>query len=212
MKPSNPTSSYHRNGRRAREFPSSVEVLASLVSHDVEEGVVQGLGKYGSYGRVNDNGHRVLKLPSVVFPGAMGRGSRKDAAYYRVDHIIWALMTGQWPGGWIEHLNGILCDDHIDNLIHLDNEGVRWWYGVLPGESERRMVRVEDAKNGAGNGAAFDRVTVEDDKGKTETRIIPRVAEGWAERAREKAFTVEVEDVIEPAPDYERGEFGKDWT
>lgn len=38
----------------------------------------------------------------------------------RAHHVIWAIMTGEWPTKQIDHLNGIRSDNRWANLRHVE--------------------------------------------------------------------------------------------
>jgi hypothetical protein len=35
---------------------------------------------------------------------------------YKAHRVIWAIVNGEWPKGEIDHINGIKCDNRIENL------------------------------------------------------------------------------------------------
>lgn len=112
----------HRMGRKALPYPGSVDELCMLV--DIDGYSVRYDGPYRSKPTRDKSGHMLIKLPVSVHN--VERKQRKTQ-YFRVDHIVWALATGEWPEGWIEHLNGMRVDCSIDNLVHCDPDGRRWW-------------------------------------------------------------------------------------
>jgi len=190
-------------GQKARPYPADVETLRSFMRYDADTGMAETIGQYNTRPRDRDNGYTYISLPHSE--AATARGRRESRAY-RLDHIAWYYATGEWPSGWIEHVNGITTDNSLDNLVHLDAEGVRWWFGAQDGDVVRRLVRVDDSEGGP----AIERVTLKgNDTDKGEVVIRPRIAEGWAKRAA--SGSVEVETSIEPVDDFAPGEFGKDW-
>lgn len=116
------TAGRHRMGRKARMYPD-LDTLRMLVEIDGDS--VKYIGPYKSKPIRDKGGHLIIKLPLDLF--AVERKQRK-AHYFRVDHIVWALTLGEWPDGWIEHLNGLRHDCTMDNLVLCDPEGVRWWH------------------------------------------------------------------------------------
>jgi hypothetical protein len=48
-----------------------------------------------------DDGHRYVEI---------------DGELYRADMVAWALQTGEWPEGEIEHINGDRGDNRWVNL------------------------------------------------------------------------------------------------
>lgn len=185
-----------KKGRKARRFPASLGFLRSLVTYNPEDGRAYTEGLYNTMARVHYTGYNVLKLPTS--PDHMERGKRRTQ-YYRVDHLAWYLCVGEWPAGWIEHINGIISDDSIENLVHLDDEGRRWWFGLQAGSQYRKLVQVEGDE--ASNTPLVD-VYHEGN----EAVIKPRLVGGWLQETKDKLVSVE------PAPQIEQGEFGKDWT
>lgn len=190
-------------GKKAKPYPSDHATLKMFMSYNADSGMVTTFGPYKGTPRENYNGYTILKLPHNA---EKLRGGKRDTHYYRVDHLAWMYCTGEWPSGWIEHVNGILSDNAIENLVHLDDEGRRWWYGSQLGDDIRRLVRVDS--DPTFNGPATEMVTIEGNDDERQTFIRPRVSEGWAQRVVE----VEKEDTIEPMDDNPKGEFGVDWT
>lgn len=115
--------------RKATVYPGSMNDLRMLVEYDQIDGVVRYTGPFKSKPTRDKHGHLLLKLPVDVM---QVERRQRVAKYYRVDHIVWALVAGQWPEGWIIHLNGLRTDCAIDNLTHLDDDMALWW--ILNGE------------------------------------------------------------------------------
>lgn len=197
-------------GNKARRYPADLDTLKTFITYDPDEGRFVWLGAYNVRPRPNKSGYNVLKLPHEVT--ATARGNR-ETAYYRCDHLAWFYMTGEWPSGWIEHLNGLSTDDTIENLIHLDKDGARWWYGAQVGMTLRKLVRVEDSQTYNGAVAEVYHMPVAFDEEGNEKEIVttvkPRVADGWVQRAVDNA--AKPEDTIEPMDALAKGEFGVDW-
>lgn len=185
----------HPYGRRAKPCPLTYEQLAELVYYNPDTGEVSTVGPYASKGTVKRDGYVHLRVPTE----GMERGERK-ADYYRADHLAWMLVTGEWPDGWMEHINDVRADNRLDNLVHIGSDNVRWWYGRQAPDEERVLVRVEAEGDRAkthrvtfGGNAALMPVVVEDDR------------------------VVEVEELPEFDPheediDLPKGEFGVDWV
>lgn len=194
-------------GTKARAYPASVEVLRRFMTYNSDTGQAATIGGYNTKPRDRDNGYTYISLPHDEEATARGR---RESFAYRMDHIAWYYATGEWPSGWIEHVNGFTTDNSLDNLVHLDAEGIRWWFGAQDGDVVRRLVRVDNGEDGP----AIERVTLkgnfgaDGEDGEDEYIIRPRIAKGWAERASEGL----TEATIETAEDYEPGEFGKDWV
>lgn len=111
--------------RKAAVYPGTIADLRLLVEIDADNMSVRYEGPYKSKPVREKSGHLIIKLPVDVM--AADRKTR-NTHYFRVDHIVWALTTGEWPDGWIEHLNGLRHDCTIENLVHLDPDGRRWWW------------------------------------------------------------------------------------
>ncbi len=63
-----------------------------------------------------------LNAHKRAFKTDMGNGHLQgviSGRSYLADRIIWAIVHGSWPDGQIDHINGILDDNRIENLkIH----------------------------------------------------------------------------------------------
>lgn len=181
----------NRHGRKAKAYAGTHLSLCDLVHYDPSTGEMETLPPYKSTGTVMKDGY--LHLPLPVDGRYSGRGGRKTT-YFRADHVAWMLATGVWPSGWVEHVNGIRMDNVLENLIHVDAEGVRWWYGKQGPNEEPKLVRVEDVTlrvmvDGA---AILKPVVVEQDR-----------------TARMRSVD---DDPYEEDYPYAKGEFGVDWT
>jgi hypothetical protein len=155
-----------------------------LVHYDPESGGMRTLGPYKSTGTLMKDGHMHIALPVTVM--AADRGARK-AKYFRADHIAWMLATGEWPSGWIEHVNGVRPDSKLSNLVHLDADGRRWWHhGTTLVEVEGDGIR--------GDGPITYRVMHGD-----EVVVVPRIK-------GELSIPVDEEPEQDVMP-----EFGVDW-
>lgn len=184
-----------KRGSKAKPYPGDQELLHRVMRYDPDTGDASVYGKYGATARMSPNGYVMLAVPTSeeVLDIGKGRG-RSDS--YRLDHLAWLYMTGEWPDGWFEYVNGLPQDVSIENLVFIDGEGARWWYGRQAGTMVRELVRVEDAT---------DMFVDEHDPDKPVFK--PRVAQGWlADAAYEPP-----EDQIDPDPGIAKGEFGKDW-
>lgn len=42
---------------------------------------------------------------------------------YCAHRIVWAIAKGEWPKGYLDHINGIRSDNRIQNLRDVDDEG-----------------------------------------------------------------------------------------
>lgn len=81
----------------------SAEFVRSILSYDPESGLFTRLaGPFaGAAGATNGNGYRLLSIQY-----------RK----YRAHRIAWLWMTGAWPTGEIDHINGVRDDNRWINL------------------------------------------------------------------------------------------------
>lgn len=185
----------HKKGRKAKRYMGTFEFIRDLVHYDPDTGAMETLAPYKSSGTVMKDGY--LHLPLPVDGLRFERGRRKTS-YFRADHIAWMLVTGQWPDGWMEHINGIRMDNALDNLVHYtgeDGEYVRWWYGTQSPGEERKLVMVEEetVRVMAGEAVALKPVVVEEHR---TARMRP----------------VDEDDPHDEDYDYPKGEFGVDWT
>ena len=179
-------------GRKAKRYPGTYEELAQLIHYDPATGHMETLGPYTSTGTQMKDGY--LHIPVADGIEALERGHRQ-VAYYRADHVAWMLVTGIWPDGWIEHINGLRADNTMENLVHINADHERWWYGTqAPGE-EPKLVMVENVTMRVMNG--------------DEAVLRPVVIE---EHRTAKMRPVDVSDPHEEDYEYPRGEFGVDWT
>lgn len=189
----------HRRGSKAKPYPGDQEELHRVMSYNPDTGDASVYGKYGATPRMSAHGFMMLAVPESEDVLDIGKGRGRSESY-RVDHLAWLYMLGEWPDGWFEYVNGLPQDVSIENLVFVDMEGARWWYGRQPGTMVRNLVRVEDA---------VDAYAPDESEGDQDTPVFkPRVAEGWlAEAAQEP-----MEDQIDPDPGNPKGEFGKDWV
>lgn len=184
-------------GAKARQWPGTRETLLSVVTYNPETGDMNAIGPFNVRPYKGPGGQMLLRLPTTE--DKMGRGKR-EAHYYRIDHLAWLAMTGQWPSGYIEHIDDMLENNAIENLVHIDDAGVRWWFGAQAGLDERELVRVEGTDN--------DNTKIDVYHDGNTNVFKPRVAEGWVNKLSEPR----PEDQIEPDTGLEKGEFGLDWS
>jgi len=181
-----------------------IHEIEQMVEYDPVTGYMRTLGQYGSEGTLKGN-LRMIRLPTSL--DAMDRGGRQTE-YVRADHVAWTLATGEWPTGWIEHVGPMLDNQQIEDLIHLDPEGNRWWYGSPKEGKEASLYMVkayETPTDGAPLTGPRTRVIVDRDG---RHKVVPELEVGV------QKFETEINTVIEDPRDfvpYERGEFGKDW-
>lgn len=111
-------------GPLATPYPGTIETLRELVTYSPLTGdMVTSQGYYNKPTR-RGTGYNTIRVP--IHREAVKYGKRRTAEF-RCDHIAWAVVSGHWPTGRIEHLNGLKFDDSLKNLVHLDHEGKRWW-------------------------------------------------------------------------------------
>ena len=187
-----------KRGEVARVYTGTLEFLKSIVSYNPDTGEFTTNLPYNIRPSISRaTGYNMVKLP--VTPEVIGKG-RQKTEYYRVDHLAWFMLLGHWPEGQIEHLNGLRPDDSIENLIHLDTENRRWWYGPQPGTSFRYLVEVEGSRNS--NTPQVDIYDAGD-----HALIRPRPSDGWITNIKPgKLLSVDEDE------DIGIGEFGVDWT
>lgn len=190
----------HTKGRKALPYTGSYEDLADLISYDPDTGEFSGISSYSTDGIISKDGHLVICLPVDVAHSSRGNRVTK---YFRADHISWTLCTGEWPTGWMEHVNGLKTDCTLDNLVHCDPDGVRWWYGRQAPGLDRQMVVVDADGGYDAEGPITLRVM---DGGRTAVK--PQVNEAYRTATMRP---VDTNDQHEEDITYERGEFGVDW-
>lgn len=184
----------HRKGRKAKTYPHDVGTIARYVVYDPDTGELATSEPFASHGTVAKDGHVMLAVPMSE---SVERGERVTE-YFRADHIAWMMVTGEWPTGWMEHINGLKQDLKLDNLVHVTPEGIRWWYGAQISGEPRELVTVEAADGLRSDGPLLFFV---DDKGGQ--RLQPLVSEQYRK-------VEPPEDLIEDDDDGP-GEFGIDW-
>lgn len=178
-------------GRKAKAYPGTYEQLREVLYYDPDTGTMETLGPYKSTGTQMKDGYLHMPVPD---PDTMERGKRKTT-YYRADHLAWMLVTGEWPSGWMGHINGIRIDNTLDNLVHMDAKHDRWWYGVQgPGEARKLVMVEEETIRVMVNGEAV---------------LKPVVVAG---HRTSRMHPVDTSDPHDEDYSYPRGEFGVDWT
>jgi hypothetical protein len=188
----------HKMGRKAKRLTMSYETLTQLVSYDPDTGEMSTIGPYGTSGVRMKDGHLHIAVP--ISPLHIERGSR-TTEYYRADYIAWFMVTGEWPDGWMEHVNGVRMDIRLDNLVHCDASGVRWWYGRQREDMTRCLVVVEAIGGLQADGPVTLRVTEGD-----HVVVKPKVNDRF-----KMAPLVPVDDGIREKDVLDKGEFGIDW-
>lgn len=187
-----------RRGRKAKPYPGTFDDLLKVLSYNPETGDMSSIGPYSARPTPNTHGLYMLRLP---VPGALTMRGNRQTEYYRADHLAWMYMTGFWPTGWIEYVDGFPYNLKSENIVHVDDDGVRWWYGAQQGREEMVLVRVDG--NTSDTGPVIEGYMSDDG----EVKIVPRVSEGWVNRVSDPP----VEEQLEEDTGLAKGEFGKDW-
>jgi len=158
--------------------------------------VLQTMPPYVSTGASHKDGH--LHIPLPVSNQDVGRGERR-VEYFRADYLAWYISTGTWPTGWMEHINGLKMDNRLDNLIHYDTYGDRWWYGAQAPGQERTLVEVEGDLEPTTVRTLVD--------GKVQLRPVVVLSDRLAPTPLPLEVSPQDENI-----EYERGAFGEDWS
>jgi hypothetical protein len=65
-----------------------------------------------------------MRTPAGMIVGSdNGRGYLRtmvDGVVYRVHRLVWLWVTGEWPTGEIDHINGVTHDNRFENLRDVD--------------------------------------------------------------------------------------------
>lgn len=80
---------------------ASIERLREALKYDKESGEI--LRRNGGWIHKDQEGY-------------LSRYIRLDGVTYKATHVIWALVTGEWPNRTIDHRNLDSLDDRWDNL------------------------------------------------------------------------------------------------
>lgn len=93
---------------RPRERDISAQRLRELFLYEDDSGILRhrtnkkGRAIEGSVaGHIRKNGYVMVKADSGIF---------------RAHRVIWAIVYGEWPKMWLDHINGIRSDNRISNL------------------------------------------------------------------------------------------------
>lgn len=112
---------YRRDGTVPKRLPNA-EYLHSILRYDPETGELfwkeRPMGLFGSlreHNRWNGRyaGTRALNTRGTMDGYLSGRIKRSTCKAHR---IIWALMTGADPLGFVDHINGVRTDNRWANL------------------------------------------------------------------------------------------------
>jgi hypothetical protein len=88
----------------------TAERLRELLHYDPTDGVFTWRQGYSAYSRItvgsvagnlDSKGYTIIKI-----------GGRRYGAH----RLAWLWMTGEWPGGWLDHINGDRADNRFCNL------------------------------------------------------------------------------------------------
>lgn len=95
--------------------------LQLLLTYDANSGRLQWLQRpremFSSDNACNSWNAKWAGKPA--FTAVDGKGYFVGAIYYRLHRahrVIWALNYGEWPGSYIDHINGDKQDNRIENL------------------------------------------------------------------------------------------------
>lgn len=187
-------------GRKAQAYTGGLDVAKALLRYDPATGEMRTIAGYNVRPRISQHGHHMIRVP--VSLKAAERGFRQCDTV-RVDHMAWYLTMEVWPTGWIEHINGLLQDDAMENLVHRTEEGARWWYGPQTVGGAPQLVEVESTYRDDGyEGPLIYQRTLRDGK----IQWVPQVKPEHRISMSDGTSVVIPEDV-----QYEKGEWGVDW-
>ena len=103
-----------------------IELLRQLMDCDFATGKLTWKPRPGSVfnnGAKHTNEH-IAKFWNKQFAGKPAFTTNRDGYFvgaifaksYSAHRVIWALCYGEWPDGFIDHINGIRSDNRITNL------------------------------------------------------------------------------------------------
>lgn len=130
-------------GRRGRPYPAPADDLRKVIDYDPATGrmvFTKGQPSYSTAIHISRDGYNTIRIP--ISASHLQRGER-ICKRFRCDYLAWYYMTGSWPIGWLEHVDGMSMHDAMDNLVLCDLEGCRWWYGTYEIGKPREMIQVE---------------------------------------------------------------------
>jgi hypothetical protein len=95
----------------------TAERLRELLNYDPDAGVFMW--------RVRGRG-RPINRPAGTADSMGYMRVQIDRRFYRAHRLAWLYMTGAWPANHIDHINGMVGDNRIDNLREVTQAENMW--------------------------------------------------------------------------------------
>lgn len=93
----------------------TVEELKDVLHYDPETGQFTWVKRTAKCVHVGDVAGNINKFGYCTI-GIKGK-------IYKAHRLVWLYMTGQWPKGLIDHINGNKSDNRLSNLRVVDESG-----------------------------------------------------------------------------------------